>query len=325
MKSVIVTRFGGPEVMEVRDVPAPVPKAGEVGIAVKTAGVNYADIMQRVGLYPNGPQPPYGAGFEVAGVVDQVGEGAGPWKPGDEVMAFCEAGYSEYVVTPDTQVMPKPAGLDLHQAAALPCQGLTAYHALFTLGRLREGQTVLVQAAAGGLGTLMVQMARNVGATVIGTAGTEEKCALIRELGCPHPINYREQDFEPEVARITAGQGCDLVVESVGGEVFDKSLRCLKDRGLLITLGLASGQPPTPLIPLDLLFHNWAVAGFHLFAYTSDAAAMANALRDIETWIQEDRLTVIARHAFPLENAEEAHQRISERKTVGKVVLTTAG
>lgn len=321
MKSVIVTRHGGPEVLEVREVPVPAPGAGEVLVRVKAAGINYADIMQRHGFYPNGPTPPFGAGFEIAGVVEQLGEGVSQWSPGDEVMGFCSGGYSEFAMAPAAQLMPKPEQLNFHEAVALPCQGLTAYHALFTLGRLQEGQTVLLQAAAGGLGTLMVQMARNAGATVIGTCGTAEKNALLRELGCDHPINYNEQDFKKEVHRITGGAGCDLVIESVGGEVFDKSMRCLKPRGMLITLGLASTQPPTPVQPLDLLVHNTAVAGFHLFAYTADAAAMAKALRDFHQWILDGKLKIITKHAYPLEQAVEAQQLVAERRSTGKVAL----
>jgi NADPH:quinone reductase len=321
MKSVIVTRHGGPEVLEVQEVPVPEPGTGEVLVRVKAAGINYADIMQRHGFYPNGPTPPFGAGFEIAGIVEKTGEGVSQWSPGQEVMGFCSGGYSEYAVAPAAQLMPKPEQLSFHEAVALPCQGLTAYHALFTLGRLQEGQTVLLQAAAGGLGTLMVQMARNAGATVIGNCGTAEKCALLRELGCQHPVNYTDQDFVEEVQRITGGGGCDLIVETVGGEVFDKSMRCLKTRGMLITLGLASAQPPTPVKPLDLLVHNTAVAGFHLFAYTADTAAMAKALRDFHHWILDGKLNIITKHAYPLEEAVQAQQLVAGRQSVGKVAL----
>lgn len=320
MKTVIVTKYGGPEVLALREAPIPDPSAGQILIRVKAAGINYADIMQRCGLYPAGPKPPFGAGFEVAGVVERVGAGVTQWRAGDAVAAFCENGYSEYVVAQAEQAMPKPPLFDFHQAAALPCQGLTAYHALFTLGRLAAGQTVLLQAAAGGLGTLMVQMARNVKATVIGACGSAAKCAALKELGCHYPINYREQDFEAEVQRITEGRGCDLVVESVGGEVFEKSLRCVKSRGMMITLGLASLQP-VMVNPVELLSNNRILAGFHLFAYAGDPAAMAIAIRDIQVWIAEGKLTVLAEFSFPLERAAEAQQFVSDRRSIGKVVL----
>jgi NADPH2:quinone reductase len=276
--------------------------------------------MQREGLYPNGPKPPFGAGFEVAGVVHAVGPGDVPWKPGDAVMAFCENGYSEYVVADAARILPKPESLGFAAAAAVPCQYLTAYHALITLANLHEGQTVLLQAAAGGLGTLMVQIAKNVGATVIGTCSTEEKCELLSELGCDHPINYTKRDFAQDVKHLTNNTGCDLVVESVGGEIFDKSLRCLKTRGRLITLGVASRQPAT-VNSVHLLASNLTVSGFHLMAYTNDADAMANALRDLDRWLSDGKLRIVARHQFPLDSAAEAHQFVSDRKSVGKVVL----
>ncbi len=323
MKAIVVSRHGGPEVLALQERPAPVPGAGEVLIRIKAAGVNYADIMQCRGLYPNGPKPPFVAGFEVTGVVEQAGPDAAPWKVGDAVMAFCSGGYAEYAVVPARQLMPKPAQLSFNEASAIPCQGLTAYHALITLGRLREGQTVLLQAAAGGLGTLMTQMARNVGATVIGTCGSDAKCVVVRELGCAHAINYNTQDFEAEVKRITDGRGCDLIVESVGGEVFEKSLRCLAARGMLVTLGMASAQTGQ-ISSLDLLVHNWTVSGFHLFAYTSDGVAMGRAMSDLRTWLEEGRLRVLADEVFPLEEAAEAHRRIIARKTSGKVVLAVS-
>lgn len=320
MKTVIVTAFGGPETLEVRDVPMPEPGQGEVRIQVKASGINYADIMQRDGLYPGGPKAPFGAGFEVSGVIDAIGAGIHRWNPGDEVMSFCASGYSEYVIAKEWQVMPKPTQLTFSQAAAIPCQYLTAYHALLTLGRLTAGQTVLIQAAAGGLGTQLVQIARNVRANVIGTASTTEKCALIESLGCGHPILYTEQDFQEAVNAITDGQGCDLIIETVGGEVFAKSLKCLKTRGMLVTLGIASKEPPT-IEARTLLARNWIVAGFHLMAYTSDTQAMANAMRDLHAWLMEGKLTVVVGHEFRLEEAAKAQQFISDRKSSGKVVL----
>jgi NADPH2:quinone reductase len=278
--------------------------------------------MQRDGLYPNGPQPPFGAGFEVAGMIDMVGANVTGWKVGDAVMAFCQNGYSEYVTAPAAMLLPKPVELSFEQASAIPCQYLTAYHALLTLGRLKAGQTVLIQAAAGGLGTMMVQIAHNVGATVIGTCSTAEKCTLIRDLGCDFPINYAVEEFGARVREITAGRGCDLIIESVGGDILERSLHCLKSRGMLVTLGVASKTVPT-ITSVELLANNWIIAGFHLMGYTADVEAMGHALSDLRDWLAEGKLTVIVQHTFPLEQAAEAHRQISDRKTVGKVVLTT--
>ena len=320
MKTVIVNRFGGPEVLEVKDVPIPEPGLGQVRIKVQACGLNYADIMQREGLYPNGPKPPFGAGFEVAGTIDAAGPGDCPWPIGAEVMGFCENGYSEFVIAQASRLIPKPAELDFAQAAAVPCQYLTAYHALLTLGGLHEGQTVLLQAAAGGLGIFMVQIARNVGATIIGTCSTDEKCELIRKLGCTHPVNYSKNDFAAEVKQVTSRVGCDLVVESVGGKVFDKSLRCVKTRGRLITLGAASRQPAT-VNAIQLLAANLTVSGFHLSGYANDMEAMGNAIRDLTEWLSSGKLMILAEHRFPLEQAAEAQRFVSDRKSTGKVVL----
>ena len=320
MKTVVVTKFGGPEVLEVREVPVLEPGPGQIRIQVKAAGMNYADIMQREGLYPGGPKAPFGAGFEVAGLVDALGEGVTQWKIGDAVMGFCQNGYSDYVIAPAAQTLAKPEALDFHQAAAVPCQYLTAYHALLTLGRLSAGQTVLIQAAAGGLGSLMVQIARNIGATTIGTVGSNEKCALVRELGCDYPINYVTGDFVAGVKSITGGKGCDLVIESIGGDVFGQSLKCLKSRGMLVTLGVASKESPS-VEAVKLLANNWIVAGMHLMGYTSDHSAMANALRHLHVWLEEGKLNFIAKDHFSLAEAAAAQQFISDRKSMGKVVL----
>ncbi len=321
MKRVIVTAFGGPEVLRLGEVPIPEPGPNEMLIRVKAAGVNYADILRRIGVYPGGPKPPFGAGFEVAGVIERVGERVTDYRPGEAVAAFVDSGFSEYAVADGRLIIRKPEGLSFHEAAALPCQYLTAYHALRTLGGLEAGQTILIQAAAGGLGTILVQVAKALGARVLGTAGSAEKLALIASLGCDHPINYRETDFREVVGQVTAGRGCDLVVESVGGEVFTRSLDCLRARGRLITLGNAS-LSPTHVDILTLLTRNLTVSGFMLGAYLVDKPAMEAALRDMHEWLRNGRLRIVARHAFPLEQAAEAQRFIQERKSVGKVVLT---
>jgi len=306
--------------MELRDVPVPEPGPGQVRVKVHVAGVNYADLAQRLGRYPGGPKPPYAAGFEVAGEVDAVGSNVHGWKAGAAVMGFCEGGYSDYALVDAASLLPKPDRLDFQHAAAAPCQYLTAYHALITLGRLSDGQTVLVHAAAGGLGTIMVQIARNIGATVIGTCSSAEKCALLREIGCHHVVDYIQDDFEKEARSVTEGRGCDLIIESVGGNVFTKSLRVLKPRGHLIALGLASGQLRSVDV-ISLLVRNHTVSGFHLMGYASDVAATARAMQDLQRWLEENRLRFIVKHVFSLEEAAEAHRMIAERKTVGKVVL----
>lgn len=320
MKSVVVTQYGGPEVLELREVPKPEPGPGQALIRVQAAGVNYADIMQRMGVYPNGPEPPFGAGFEVAGAIEAIGPGVTGWEPDDGVMAFCQSGYSEYVVAEAAQLLQKPHKLDYLRAAALPCQYLTAYHALLTLSRLEPEQTVLIQAAAGGLGSMLVQIAALRGARVIGTCGTADKCMLVSQMGAQHAINYQEEDFHERVMAITEGRGCDLVIESVGGDVFTKSLLCVKPRGRLVTLGVASGKAKS-IKSLYLLFNNITVSGFHLFAYLDDEEAMRGAMADLTEWLAGKLLTIYTNHTFSLKNAAEAHRQIEARQTYGKVLL----
>ncbi|MCA9409856.1 MAG: NADPH:quinone oxidoreductase family protein [Candidatus Omnitrophica bacterium] len=322
MKSIIVERFGDTEVMKLEEVQDPRAGKGQIRVAIKAAGVNYADIMQRMGTYPEGPQPPYPAGFEYAGEIDQIGEGVEGWRVGDRVMGLCKmGGYSEYTVVPASQALRIPEHLGFNEAAAIPCQYFTAYHVLITLGQLQSGQTVLIQAAAGGLGTILVQIAHHLGARVIGTASTDEKCELIRDLGCDHPINYKEKKFRDEVEKITEGKGCELIVETVGGRVFDLSLRCLRPLGRLIVVGVASNDP-RPVYGSYLLPHNLTVSGFHLNGYLGNAQAMKDAIQCLDVWLEKGALKFLVNHTFPLEEAAEAHRQISDRKTSGKVVLT---
>lgn len=323
MRSIIVKQTGGPEVLALEEVDVPEPKSGEVRVRVCAAGINYADIMQREGLYPNGPTAPFGAGFEIAGTVDAVGEGVTHWAPGERVMGFCASGYSEYAIAHAAALMSCPDGLDFEHCAAIPCQYLTAYHTLFTLSNLSEGDTVLIQAAAGGLGSVLVQIAKLAGATVIGTCGSGEKVEFLRDLDCDHIVNYNESDFWETVQEVTDGKGCDLVVESVGGEVFEKSLRCVRRRGRLVTLGVASKRPGV-INPVDLLAKNITVSGFHLNDYMVDAEAQQMALRKLYEWVGSSELTFHVRHVYPLEEAAQAQRDISDRRTLGKVVLQVA-
>lgn len=319
MRAIRVPRFGGPAVLERVHVPVQEPGPGEIRVRVRAAGVNYADLMQREGLYPGGPTPPFIAGFEVAGEIDCLGAGVTQWKVGDRVMALCSGGYAETVIQNARAVFPIPGGLSYREAAAIPCQFLTAYHALITLGGTAPRMTVLIQAAAGGLGTQLVQIAKIRGARVVGTCGSDEKCAFAEGLGCDHAINYRAHDFEAEARGIVEG-GFDLIVESVGGQVFDKSLRLLKPRGRMIVLGVASREP-RPIPALLLLRNNWTVSGFHLNTYLADRSAMREALDALADWLALGKLRIIQSHTFPLAAAAEAHQAIADRRTTGKVVL----
>ena len=325
MKAVVVTRFGPNPApcLQLQDIPVPTPQPHEVLIRVCAVGVNYADLMQRRGLYPGGPKPPYVAGMEFAGIVEKVAAVGSPHRVGDRVMGLASRSYAEFCVAEPAALFPLPAGVSMVDAAALPCQYLTAYHALHTLGRVRPGQTVLVQAGAGGLGSMLVQLAHIAGMTVLATASSDEKCEFLRGLGCDHPMNYARVPFAPEVLRITQGKGCDLVLDSVGGDVFEQSLLCVRPRGHLIVLGMASGKLRS-VAALDLLFKSLTVSGLHLFSYLEETEAQAAAQASLHVWLQSGRLRPLVRHTFSLEQAAEAHQLIADRKTTGKVVLTVA-
>jgi NADPH:quinone reductase-like Zn-dependent oxidoreductase len=245
MNQVWIPRFGGPEVLEVRSAPDPHAGAGEVRIAVAAAGVNFADVLARAGLYPDAPKPPMVVGYEVAGVVDEVGPGVEQLAVGNRVVALTRfGGYSSSAVVPVARVLALPEGKDIVHAAGLPVTFMTAHLLLNRLGSLRSGERVLIHAVAGGVGLAALQLARRAGAVTIGTA-SRGKHDRLRELGLDHPIDYRSTDFEAEVMRFTNGRGVDVVLDAVGGVTTRKSYRCLAPLGRLLFFGLSSASAPS--------------------------------------------------------------------------------
>lgn len=323
MKAAEVTEYGDSTVIETVERDPPEPGEDEVRIEVEAAGINFADIMQRRGAYPGGPEPPYVPGMEVAGVVDSA-DGVAAYSEGDSVVAMVDrGGYAEYSVADARTLLPFPEGLSAVEAAGFPVQFLTAHSCLFEWGGLEDGERVLVQAAAGGVGTAAVQMASNAGAEVFGTASAPEKLELASQLGCDHPINYEETDFRDTVDDETGGEGVDLVLESVGGEVFDRSLDSLSHFGRLVTYGVASGVP-AKASNQRLLFENKSVIGFHLGqASRHDPTKVMKAVPELTTGFGSGELEVIVGETFALEDAAEAHAFIENRESTGKVVLTT--
>ena len=322
MDAIEVTAYGGTETLEVVDREVPEPDEGEVRVAVEAAGINYADIMQRRGLYPGGPEPPYVPGMEVAGTVDATGPGVG-LEEGSTVVAMLEGGgYAEYAIADAMTLFPIPEETTIEEAAAFPVQFLTAHACLFAWGGLEAGERVLIQAAAGGVGTAAVQLAARAGAEVFGTASKPEKLELAAELGCDHPINYVEEDFLEVVQAETDGEGVDLVLESVGDDVFDRSLDALGHFGRLVTYGVASGVPST-VSNQRLLFENKQVLGFHLGqAAARDPSRVMQALPDLTEALATGEAEPIVGETFPLTAASDAHAHIEERESVGKVLLT---
>ncbi|OIB58752.1 quinone oxidoreductase family protein [Natrialba sp. SSL1] len=321
MQAIEVTAYGDNSQLEVTDADLPEPDAGEVRIEVEAAGINFADIMQRRGVYPSGPEPTYVPGMEAAGTIDATGEGVG-LDEGDRVVAMLNTGgYAEYATANAQMLFPIPEGMSFAEAAGFPVQFLTAHSCLFEWGGLEEGETVLIQAAAGGVGTAAVQLASNAGAEVFGTASTQEKLDLAAELGCDHPINYTETDFRAVIDEETDGEGVDLVLESVGDDIFERSLDAMAHFGRMVTYGVASGVP-AEAENRRLLFENKSVSGFHLGqASYHDPSKIMKAVPDLTQGLTSGDLEVVLGEAFALEDAADAHQYIEDRKSSGKVVL----
>lgn len=320
MKAIRVHEFGRPEVLSYEDVPRPEPGPGEARVKIEAAGVNFIDVYHRTGLYPS--QLPITLGVEGAGVVDAIGPGGSEVKLGDRVAYAMQPGsYAEYAVVPAWKLVPVPDNLETRQAAALMLQGMTAHYLSHSTYPLKPGDTALVHAAAGGVGHLLVQMAKRRGARVIGTVSTEEKARLAREAGADEVILYTQVDFEEEVRRLTGGKGVQVVYDSVGKTTFDKSLNCLARRGYLVLYGQSSG----PVGPFDPQILNARGSLFltrpSLGHYVADREELLGRAGDLFAWMLAGELQVRIDRTFPLAEAGEAHRYLEGRKTRGKVLL----
>lgn len=337
MKTVEITRLGGPEVLSVVERPDPSPGPGQVRVRVRAAGVNFADILMRMGLYPGAPKAPFTPGYEAAGVVDAVGSGVVAWREGDRVVVPTNyGGYASALVANATDIFRVPDGKSLEAAAALTVNYLTAYEALVEQGHLRKGRRVLVHGAAGGVGIAALQIARIFGAEVWGTASAS-KHDVVRAQGCKRPIDYRKEDFEKVVLRETKGQGVHVALDPVGGHSFAKSYRCLAKTGRLVMYGMSSaatGEKRSMLRVLwelwrtpkfsafDLMTSNKAVVGIHLGRMTDQKEHLAESMRELLGWWADGKIEPLVGATFPLEHAGRAHEYIQNRQNVGKVVLT---
>ncbi|MCB9129436.1 MAG: quinone oxidoreductase [Anaerolineales bacterium] len=320
MKAIRVHQCGGPEALVYEEVALPEPGPGEVLVKVEAAGVNYIDTYHRTGLYPL--PAPFSLGMEGAGVVAQNGSGVTLVKPGDRV-AWCMArgAYAEYAVVPAEKLVPIPANVTTQVAAALILQGMTAHYLAISTFPLKPGDRALVHAAAGGVGLLLVQVAKRCGATVYGTVGTEAKAELARAAGADEVILYEEVDFETEVKRLTEGRGVDVVYDSVGATTFDKSLNCLRPRGLMALFGQSSG--PVPPFNLQVLNQKGSlfVTRPTLGHYMRDRRELISRAGDVFIWAAGGELSVRIDRALPLSEAAEAHRLLEGRQTAGKLIL----
>lgn len=337
MRQIWITRVGPPEVLELREAPDPSPAPGEVRIRVRASGINFADVMARIGIYPDAPKLPAVVGYEVAGDVDAVGAGV-ERRAGERVFATTRfGGYSDVVCVAERMAIPIPEGMTYDEAAAIPVNYLTAYQMLVQMGSIKKGERVLVHSAAGGVGLAAIDICNVYGAEVLGTA-SPSKHEMLRERGVRHTIDYRSQDYESEVKRLTAGKGVHLVLDAMGGEHWRKGYRCLAPTGRLVMFGLsnaAAGKTRSFLAlaktllrlpffsfpPPRLMNDNKALIGVNLGHMWAEEELLGAWLAQILEWCAQGKVkpTVGARFAFT--DAPAAHHFIQDRKNIGKVVL----
>ncbi len=337
MRQVWITKRGGPEVLAVREAPDPEPKAGEVRVRVAAAGINFADLMARMGLYPDAPPLPAVVGYEAAGTVDKVGDGVTDVKVGARALVLTRfGGYSSMIVAPAAQIVPLPDNLTFEKAASIPVNYLTAWLMLVRLGNVQKGEKVLVHSVAGGVGQAALQICKWRGAEVLGTA-SGSKHARLRELGVAHCIDYTTQDFEREIQRITDGRGVDVVLDAVGGGSFAKSYRSLAPMGRLFLFGASSFAPgqsrsliaalrgflalPT-FKPIPLMDKNRGVFGVNLGHLWDRAAELGAMMTEIVRLAGDGTFDPVVDSTFPFDKAADAHARLQGRGAFGKVLLT---
>jgi NADPH2:quinone reductase len=321
-KTVMIDAFGGPENMALVERPLGEPAAGEVRIAHKVCGLNFIDIYQRTGLYPL--DLPHALGMEAAGVIEAVGEGVTHLKVGDRAAyaATPPGAYCEARVMSAAQVCPLPDDLTFEQGAAMMLKGMTVEYLFHRTTPLNKGDTVLFHAAAGGVGLIACQWARSEGITLIGTAGSDEKCALALEHGAHHCINYRTEDFAARVREITGGKGVDVVMDAVGADTFEGSLNCLKPLGMMISFGNASGPVPPFSVGILGAKGSLKITRPTLFTHIGDHDTCQAMARHLFSKVQSGEVTIRIDQRFALDEVQKAHEALEARKTTGSTVLT---
>jgi NADPH:quinone reductase-like Zn-dependent oxidoreductase len=338
VRQIWIPRAGSPEVLELREDRDPLPGAGEVRVRVEATGVNFADVMGRLGLYPDLPKMPVVPGYEVAGRVDAVGKDTFPDWMGRNVVALTRfGGYSDVVCVPQERVFTRPPDMDAEAGAALPVNYLTAFQLIEVMGGLRAGDTVLVHSAGGGVGIAAVQVARRVGANVIGTASAG-KHEFLRGIGVAHCIDYTREDFAARVLELTHGRGVELVLDAVGGGSFKKSYRCLaptgrlgmfglsaaapgKRRRILAALGALARMPWLQFTPTRLMNENKGVFGVNLGHLWGEAERVSAWMERLLGYWRDGAIRPVVAAKFPFDRAAEAHHYVQDRKNVGKVLL----
>lgn len=318
MRAVVITRYGGPEVLEVRDMPEPHLGAGKVGVRVEAGGINFADILAARGAYPGTPPPPLIAGREFAGRREDTG---------DRVMGYTQSqAFAERVAIRPESIWPAPEQWNAETAAAFPVNFFTAYFAYWKAGLTGDARVngrparVLIHAVAGGVGTAAVEIGRILGVEMFGTSSSEEKLEHVKELGLQHGINYAEDDYVEKVSDLTGGEGVDVVLEMLGGEHLARSVMCLGFLGRVITYGAATGQRPA-FDPRILFEKQTSVHGLWLSPLSLHPEIMGPAWARLSQWIADGRLRPVVGDVLPMERAADAYRLLLERKNIGKVVL----
>jgi NADPH:quinone reductase-like Zn-dependent oxidoreductase len=342
MRAVVITGHGAPEMLQVQERPDPAVGPGEVRIAVKAAGINFADTMARIGMYPDAPKTPCVVGYEVAGDIESVGEGVEGHAVGDRVIAGTRFnGQAELVTVPADQVLALPKKLSYEEGAAFPVNYGTAYAALVIMGGLKAGERVLIHAAGGGVGISATQIAKGIGAEIFGTASAS-KHDTIREQGVDHAIDYRTMDFEAEVRRITGDEGVDVIMDALGPTSFRKDYRLLRSGGRLIMYGASELQTgsgkrdiraalkavtrmPIATMPwwrsVAVMNENKGVFGLNMLSWWDREGNLDRVTQPLMEGLQKGDLVPVVAEAFPFDRAPDAHRFIEERRNVGKVVL----
>jgi NADPH:quinone reductase-like Zn-dependent oxidoreductase len=338
MKAAVITKFGSPRVLKIQDWPEPFPQKGEVKVRVKAIGLNFADVMARLGLYPSVPKPPFIPGIEVSGIVTKVGENVRKWRRGDRVIAFTQlGGYAEYAVVKQELLFPLPKRMSFEEGAAISVAYLTAYHGLLTLGHVHRGDKLLIHAAAGGVGIAATQMAKHLGAEVFATASSSEKLEIARSHGATHLINYQTEDFEEVIRKKTNGYGIDVVLDSVGGKVFKKGWKILAPMGRYVLFGFSTVTGKRTyskikliremwaapiLFPQTLLSRNVSLSCFNLYFLAKKNEYLRNSLRLILDWQANGILKPVIGARYPFSKIAEAQTFMQSRKSIGKIIVT---
>ncbi|ANU26572.1 quinone oxidoreductase family protein [Planococcus versutus] len=322
MKIIKFEEYGGPEVLQFVEAEKPDFSDREVIVEVKAIGINYADTARREGKYVVPTELPYVPGSEVAGVIVEVGRDVTKFQKGDRIVALIgSSGYAEYAAVNENVLTKIPEGVDFDQAVALPLQGLSAYHILKTMGRIEKGETVLIHAAAGGVGAIAVQLARIFGAEkIIATASTEEKLFHAQKMGATHLVNYTEEGWVEKIKTLTDGKGVDLALEMVGGEVFNQTLKCLAPFGRLVVFGAASGEQSS-FNPGQLMRKNQSIIGFFLPQIMRYPELFQKSFGELLAYMKSGELVLTIGGIYPLSEAAKAHESLQGRKTIGKLVL----